>query len=102
MLNNSPNQALLMQLSTSKGDTISAPMTVSGGLLVNECLRQSIHRLRQHHRRHQWHHRSGSVTLSGNDSFTGGITLNSASTLQLQANAGNTSGGISTVMPAQI
>jgi autotransporter-associated beta strand protein len=47
------------------------------------------------------HSGSGTLILSGNNTFTGGITLNSAGTLQLQANAGNTSGGVSSVMPAQ-
>ena len=101
MLNNSPNQALLMQLSTSKGDTISAPMTVSGGLLVTNASANPFTVSGNITGATNGITVSGSVTLSGNNSFTGGITLNSASTLQLQANAGNTSAGISSVMPAQ-
>jgi autotransporter-associated beta strand protein len=44
---------------------------------------------------------SGTLTLSGSNSFTGGITTGSNNILRLQANAANTTAGVSYVMPAQ-
>jgi autotransporter-associated beta strand protein len=44
---------------------------------------------------------AGPLTLSGSNSFTGGITTGSNNLLQLQANAANTAGGVSYVMPTQ-
>jgi len=51
-LDNTPGEAVLMQLATSRGYTISAPVTING-----------------------------SVTLSGTNTFTGGTTLNPGCTL---------------------
>jgi rhamnogalacturonan endolyase len=62
-LDNTPGTALLQQLSTSKGDTISAPMAVNGGLLVTNAS-------------------TNTFTLSGNISgATNGVTLNGPVTL---------------------
>jgi autotransporter-associated beta strand protein len=63
MLNNAPSQAVLMQLSTSKGDTVSAPMTVTGSLLVTNAA-------------------ANPFTVSGNiTGATNGITVNGNVTL---------------------
>ena len=58
--------------------TLSGNNTFSGGILLNS---------------------SGTLTLSGNNTFSGGIALNSSGTLQLQANSGNTTAGVSSVLP---
>ncbi|MGD1083981.1 MAG: polysaccharide lyase family protein [Verrucomicrobiota bacterium] len=58
LLDNTPATASLLQLSTSKGDTISAPMAVNGGLLVTNAS-------------------TSTFTLSGGISgATNGVTLN--------------------------
>ena len=44
---------------------------------------------------------AGTLALSGDNSFTGGISIGSTATLQLQAGSGNTTAGVSRVMPTQ-
>jgi autotransporter-associated beta strand protein len=72
-LDNTPGSALIMQLSTSKGDTISAPMTVNGSLQVTNAS-------------------ANTLTVSGNISgATNGVTVNGSVILSgTNTYAGNT------------
>ena len=68
-LDNTPGQAWLMQLPASKGDTISAPMTVNGRAPGDECFRQRPFALyQQHFRRDQRHHGGRQRDLVGTTS----------------------------------
>jgi autotransporter-associated beta strand protein len=72
--NNSPAAATLIELSTSLGDTLSAPITINGTLLVSNTTANTL--------TFSGNISSGSVNLTGNtylsgtDTYTGGTTEN--------------------------
>ncbi len=100
-LDNTPGQAWLMQLPASKGDTISAPMTVNGSLLVTNASANPFALSGNISGATNGITVDGNVTLSGNISgATNGLTVNGSVTLGgTNTYAGNTTilGGSLTV-----
>jgi len=76
-LDNTPGTASLIELSTSKGDTISAPMTVNGSLLVTNTSANTFNVSGNIAGAASGLTVNGNVTLSGTNTYTGGTILNS-------------------------
>jgi rhamnogalacturonan endolyase len=83
---NSPGQTSLVQLSSSKGDTISAPMTVNGSLIVSNFSVNVLNLLGTLGGGDIFI--NGNVALNGTNSYSGGTTINSG-TVQLNAGQQN-------------
>jgi autotransporter-associated beta strand protein len=80
-LDNTPGQASLLQLSTSKGDTISASMTINGGLLITNASANTFTLSGAIFGATNGITAGGSVTLGGTNTFSGGIVINPNSTV---------------------
>ena len=75
-LDNSPGQAALLQLSTSKGDTISAPMSCNGSLSVSNAAANPFTLSGNISGAGGGVTVNGNVTMSGTNTYTGGTVLN--------------------------
>ena len=77
--NNTPGQALLAELPAAAGDTISAPMTLSGSLLVTNAATNPLVLSGGLSGAGGSLTVSGNVTLGGTNTYAGGTTLNGGS-----------------------
>lgn len=88
---NTPGLASLVQLSTSKGDTISAPMIINGGLSVSNATANYLTLAGTISGASNGLATIGNVILNGTNTYSGGTTINSG-TVQLNVNELNNSG----------
>jgi len=93
-LDNTPGQALLLQSATSKGDTISATMTVNGSLLVTNGSTNTLTLAGNISGATNGVTVDGNVTLSGTNIYTNGTTLNSGSLIFSASSAIPASGAL--------
>jgi autotransporter-associated beta strand protein len=73
---NTPGQASLLELATSVGDTISAPITVNGGLLISNASAAALTLAGNLSGAASGLTVNGNLTLSGTNTYTGGTVLN--------------------------
>jgi rhamnogalacturonan endolyase len=76
---NTPGQAALVELAAGSGDTISAPMTVNGGLVIVNASTNPLTLAGNLAGAASGLTVSGSVTFTGTNTYTGGTVLNGGS-----------------------
>lgn len=100
-LDNTPGQATLLQLSTSKGDTISAPVTVNGSLLITNASANTFTLSGSIGGATNGITTQGSVILNGTNTFSGGLFVPAGSAVypgSFNANNGSWGSGPITFM----
>ena len=88
---NTPGLASLVQLSASKGDTVSAPMIINGSLSISNATANYLTLAGTISGAANGLATIGNVILNGTNTYSGGTTINSG-TVQLNVNELNNSG----------
>jgi rhamnogalacturonan endolyase len=94
-LDNTPGQASLLELVASKGDTISAPVTVNGGLNISNASANTLTLAGTVAGATNGIIITGNVALNGTNTYSGGTIIN-AGTVKLNLGETNNNPGIGT------